>query len=1003
MNDAELSNSHFNLLVIDKVIGTSVKSPNQICVRDNLIAYTASGGIVVGEVSSTNNIVNQRFFCANSNFGNVDTCSSADAYLNMAMGESNEQPEVQRDAFGFFIANPIEVSGNSVDFEPSNLGDVDSSPSKLKNRVRNINCITISPDKRLLAMGEIGYNPRILIFSLAPDLLETPIAQIYEHTFGVNSLEFSPDLKYLCSLGLVNDGFIKVWKIQPSSISVYSSNKCSSIINQIIWHESFIITLGLRLIKVWKFEDDQKALKGKNVLLGPCINSNFIKADVLNNDELLLITDLNQLLLLKLTYENLKLISLENPTFKFENFLIDHEAQTIWFGSDEAIESMPIADLKPSTTAPVLSPRRLNNMFNNLSTVRTPILKLASLNSQSLLILNESEEIVLFDKQNRIPTVIQKPLIRNLLGLKNSYSGHLLIYSKDGIVKQVDDADTSISTILTYNLNSIDLIANAMTAIDKSDKLIILGDKLGSLFIVRNNGSNELIYETKAHTSTINDLTYYELNGVEFITSISRDRMIQFFYKLPDSENWDILQTIPLHNGNLLKVQYFNQRVYVCSSDRSISVHRLEIDGSKITIFHEKLLAIKATPIMFAITTNDLVVSTNDKTVWVYDVENYELKRSLKLKDDLINESLLVENFTVTSGLMIAACSDKSLRLVNYQSGRCLYVVWGHLDSIVGLNVKNNKLMSISMDECLIEWNLIDAQVSNPKNKQAPTPKEDIKPMNCNVTRKIIPSVPIPKTPSLKANKTPDPEQNSGSVSPKLTYNGSQPNSGSTSPRLTNATLKRIEARRMNSSPIALSTKLQPSPKRLVTTATSPIKPSFPSLPRSPTKGAIKPPTLPIKSNRPIVVPGMANSSGRILLLKSGAGLKKSKNVTDMILEHLDKVEGLIRDDLDQKPDLDTQSIANKLAAIQKLIKPEKDDDIETAMEHLTLDQPSVVKDLPENNQNQLLEKYSEKLVRMIEMKLEEKSPKYSPYLKNMTKPMNLVQTNIHEDNTDVD
>jgi hypothetical protein len=49
------------------------------------------------------------------------------------------------------------------------------------------------------------------------------------------------------------------------------------------------------------------------------------------------------------------------------------------------------------------------------------------------------------------------------------------------------------------------------------------------------------------------------------------------------------------------------------------------------------------------------------------------------------------------------------------------------------------------------------------------------------------------------------------------------------------------------------------------------------------------------------------------------------------------------------------------------------------------------------------LEKYSEKLVRMIEIKLEEKSPKFSPYLKNMTKPMVSTHKNLHEDNTDGD
>ena len=41
-----------------------------------------------------------------------------------------------------------------------------------------------------------------------------------------------------------------------NSVSLAASNRCSSMVHKLVWHENLIITLGLRFIKLWKFEDD---------------------------------------------------------------------------------------------------------------------------------------------------------------------------------------------------------------------------------------------------------------------------------------------------------------------------------------------------------------------------------------------------------------------------------------------------------------------------------------------------------------------------------------------------------------------------------------------------------------------------------------------------------------------------------------------------------------------------------------------------------------------------
>jgi WD40 repeat protein len=96
-----------------------------------------------------------------------------------------------------------------------------------------------------LTRAQTGYKPRVLIFSTAPDApSDTPLTSLADHTFGVNCLAFSPDSRYLASLGYVNDGFLYIWSINPrtGAASLYASNKCVNHINRMAWMGNKLIT-----------------------------------------------------------------------------------------------------------------------------------------------------------------------------------------------------------------------------------------------------------------------------------------------------------------------------------------------------------------------------------------------------------------------------------------------------------------------------------------------------------------------------------------------------------------------------------------------------------------------------------------------------------------------------------------------------------------------------------------------------------------------------------------
>ena len=131
---------------------------------------------------------------------------------------------------------------------------------------------------------------------------ETPASILNEHSFGVRAVAFSPDSRWLCSIGDLHDGFIYIWSVNPKtgSVSLQYCNKCISYVQNIAWVGQSIITVGTRHVKTWRppaqapmsspskvrFESERalisprespvpKTLSGRNCLLGSMIDSSF--------------------------------------------------------------------------------------------------------------------------------------------------------------------------------------------------------------------------------------------------------------------------------------------------------------------------------------------------------------------------------------------------------------------------------------------------------------------------------------------------------------------------------------------------------------------------------------------------------------------------------------------------------------------------------------------------------------------------------------------------------
>ncbi|GME73857.1 unnamed protein product [[Candida] boidinii] len=305
--------------------------------------------------------------------------------------------------------------------------------------------------------------------------------------------------------------------------------------------------------------------------------------------------------------------------------------------------------------------------------------------------LKDSKEIMVvdFDLEDTPKTLIDS-LITNLNGLKRCSNNDILLWSNEGIIKKYNYENSSISEFFNVSLPNDDYLDNSLNSLDFSEngEDLILGDKLGNIWFYQKRDSdiqkdifedqdedtlkdinsiedkddeavlkNQLIHSkfklyqsVRAHESSINDLIYFKIGSIPFIATASRDRTIQIFYKIANT--WTLFQTLSIHKGNVLKLKYFKNNLYASSSDRNCSIHRffykdednsedhdisddnICLDSSNyenISIELKKLISVKNSPVYFDIYHDDLIISTNDKKLTIFNLHSLESIKTIKL------------------------------------------------------------------------------------------------------------------------------------------------------------------------------------------------------------------------------------------------------------------------------------------------------------------------------------------------------------------------------------
>ncbi|KAJ5780156.1 hypothetical protein N7457_005316 [Penicillium paradoxum] len=726
--------SHQSSLSLQTVIGTTTTTPNGFSSHDmsKSFALCAGSAAVLAELDENDNIT-QRFFRARPSATSVNPSTS---FYNQSTPPATPDPRSR--SLSHIRSNPhLNIPNGSPSSEVVDAGSPRGWSSR--ERIKAVTSVSISPNGRFLAVGETGYNPRVLIFSTAKDALpDIPLSILNEHTFGVRGLAFSPDSQYLATLGNPNDGFLFIWTInlKNGSAKLHSANKCTAFIKDMCWVGQSLVTTGLRHVKVWRLptvvrpmsptktrlnvegaspspNPAPKALSGRNCLLGALGDNTFTCVSNISFHEAVIGTDSGAVCFLDDREGSQKMTTVKQLGFGITSLAVDFDQESVWLGGrGRQMQRVPFEVLRSSRTSIPASPTRLEKGASDKKSKAPAITCMGSLHTH--LVTVESTRAIhvypidtLRDDGEQEEGEASMPAHRDpILGIcrmdfPNDLSADFFTWSRNGSVNFWDAQGKCRGS------KNIDLDQFPGNDEDAANELKILrtaentdwfvsGDKFGVLRTFSNTDW-ACLNQVRAHGGEITDVAIQAMDDFWLIATSGRDRMVQLFEKR--GTELYLVQTMDDHVGAVGQLMFINEgeKLLSCSADRTVVIRdratREMDDGTSVAYLISRVITQKASPVSMALCPDDsniLYLSTMDRCVSKFDILSGRHLHCFKASDSETTDAVVLGSLTVapeisgqTPKILIGVSStDKSIRIYDLERDQLLTGEFGHTEGV---------------------------------------------------------------------------------------------------------------------------------------------------------------------------------------------------------------------------------------------------------------------------------------------------------------------------------
>ena len=637
-----------------------------------------------------------------------------------------------------------------------------------RERIKAANSVSISPDGRLLAVGETGYNPRVLVFSTAEDAkANIPLSIMSEHTFGVRAVAFSPDAKYLATLGEPNDGFLFMWSVntKSGSVKLHSANRCTTNISNMIWCGKTLITVGTRHIKAWKIAETVKpspskrvrlrsedsgfaspapqTLTGRNVLLGSLVDETFTCAVAISNTQAVVCTENGHVCLLKDGDGGAALTVLRQARARISCVAFEKDSGRIAFGDHEGSLHVDYFTAVNGDSILTLQDQKSSifPLFSALPGRRATIAAIGTLAGQDVVL--DGNCCFRITKVDTSGTFINSSFtshhgpVRGLQLLDSntdrgsfftwSACGQVIFWNHSGALKRT-------AQIVVEQIPSVEEDwSNELKVVRHLSRsnCYVSGDRLGILKLLSTQAC-VFVAESRAHSSEIIDIAINEGEDCTFVATSGRDRIVQLF-RATDND-LELIQTLDEHIGAVTGISFScsGDRLLSASADRTIVVRdrftRLVGDLKVTAYLSSRVITLKATPLSMSLLADDadgLIVSTMDRNVLKLTISTGVVTDAFKVTDTENDDTVILNSICMSKSRLdgaprlLVGCSstDKSIRVYDLDREILLTREAGHTEGISDVALREDvdearstvtrSILSTGLDGTIMTWNLV--------------------------------------------------------------------------------------------------------------------------------------------------------------------------------------------------------------------------------------------------------------------------------------------------------